>query len=61
MSKSINQIHTGVGDNVGGNKNISDNKVEAETRAIPVWLQYVVAVATLLGVVWGVYISFNSN
>lgn len=47
------------GDKVGRDKNI--NKTKSVKDSIPSWLQYVVALATVLGFLWGLYIYFNPS
>ena len=51
-------FHFGNGDNIGGDKTGQQDWI---TKDIPVWLKYLVAVATVLGVGWAVYIYFIPN
>ncbi len=48
------QVHFGAGDNVAQNKIEKDQEKSAD---IPQWLKYLVAVATIIGIIWGI-ISF---
>ncbi len=47
------------GDKVGRDKNTT--KTRGEKDRIPPWLQYAVAIATVLAFLWGVYIYFNPS
>ncbi len=47
------QLHFGVGDNVGNNKIGTINT--SALNDIPLWLKWLVAIATIFGAGWGVY------
>ncbi len=50
----IKQNHSGTGDNIGGDKTISNKELKSDL-SIPLWLQWIVAIATIFGVIWTVY------
>lgn len=52
------QFHFGEGNNVGRDK---IEEVGSIVNDIPLWLKYIVAVAAILGVAWGIYTFFHST
>ncbi len=54
----IKQNHSGTGDNIVGDKTSSLKQELKSNLSIPLWLQWVVAIATVFGVIWAVYVYF---
>jgi len=58
MNKIVKQTHYGTGDNIGGDKVSTYKKIENKISDIPTWLKYVVAIVTIGGFIWAIYIYF---
>ncbi len=57
----VEQKHYGSGDNVAGNKTIQNDNVTTDSRDIPLWLRYTVALLAIVSFIWLIYTYFFPN
>ena len=53
---NINETHNGIGDNIAGDKIVSNTSNTKESPSIPVWAQWIGWIIVILGFAWGFYI-----